>query len=129
MMYTTESINKTMNLCREEMVKRDLSPVLRQLIEQLFLILTNPSDEDTLRNSSMHPSRVPGFRTQGKPKSQRPSGGQPTQGYTPLQPVKNADRIVSIEMKPEDVPSGNHKVDYEVARYSTLSSKRPCRCL
>ena len=66
MTYTTESIQKTIDLCREEMAKCDaLSPVLRNTIELILQILMYFLVKTTPRNSSMPPSRDPNFGSSG----------------------------------------------------------------
>ena len=123
--YSSEDIQKTIELCREEMAKGDaLSPVLRHLIEQLLLIITFLLVKTTSRNSSMPPSRDPGFRAEGKPKSQRPSGGQAGHRGTTLEPVDEPDQIIPIEMKPEDVPFGYRKVGYEARQVFEIIIQR-----
>ena len=53
MTYTTESINKTIDLCREEMAKSDaLPPTLKQLMELILQILMFLLVKTTPRNSS-----------------------------------------------------------------------------
>ena len=56
--YSSESIQKTIDLCREEMAKCDaLSPVLRSTIELILQLLMYLLVKTTPRNSSMPPSR------------------------------------------------------------------------
>lgn len=52
--YSSESIQKTIDLCREEMAKSDaLSPVLKNTIELILQILMYPLVKTTPRNSSI----------------------------------------------------------------------------
>ena len=125
MTYTTESIQKTIDLCREEMAKCDaLSPVLRNTIELILQILMYLLVKTTPRNSSMPPSRDPNFRAEGRSKSRRPPGGQEGHQGVTLQPVNDPDQVIPIEMKPEDVPSGYRKVGYEARQVFDIILKR-----
>ena len=57
MTYTTESINKTIDLCREEMAKSDaLPPTLKQLMELILQILMF----QILRCDAMIPAKLDG---------------------------------------------------------------------
>ena len=77
--YSSESIQKTVALCREEMAKCDvLSPVLRQTIELLLQLLMYLLVKTTPKNSSMPPSRDPNFRAKERQKSMRPPGVKKT---------------------------------------------------
>ena len=52
--YSSESIQKTIDLCREEMAKCDaLSPVLRSTIELILQLLMYLLVKTTPRNSSI----------------------------------------------------------------------------
>ena len=92
--YSSESIQKTIDLCREEMAKCDaLSPVLRSTIELILQLLMYLLVKTTPRNSSMPPSRDPNFRAEGRSKSMRRPGGQEGHQGVTLQPVEKPDQL------------------------------------
>ena len=123
--YSSESIQKTIDLCREEMAKCDaLSPVLRSTIELILQLLMYLLVKTTPRNSSMPPSRDPNFRAEGRSKSMRRPGGQEGHQGVTLQPVEKPDQIISIQMKPEDVPPGYRNVGYEARQVFDMILKR-----
>ena len=123
--YSSESIQKTIDLCREEMAKCDaLSPVLRSTIELILQLLMYLLVKTTPRNSSMPPSRDPNFRAEGRSKSRRRPGGQEGHQGVTLQPVEKPDQIISIQMKPEDVPPGYRNVGYEARQVFDIILKR-----
>ena len=95
--YSSESIQKTIDLCREEMSKCDaLSPVLRSTIELILQLLMYLLVKTTPRNSSMPPSRDPNFRAEGRSKSRRRPGSQEGHQGVTLQPVEKPDQIMVL---------------------------------
>ena len=123
--YSSESIQKTIDLCREEMAKCDaLSPALRQTTELILQLLMYLLVKTTPKNSSMPPSRDPNFRAKERQKSRRPPGGQEGHKGVTLQPVEKPDQVIPIEMKPEDVPPGYRNVGYEARQVFDIILKR-----
>lgn len=72
----------------------------------------------------MPPSRDPNFRAKGRSKSTRSPGGQSGHKGVTLQPVDEPDKVIPIEMKPEDVPPGYRKVGYEARQVFDIILKR-----
>lgn len=125
MQFSVADVQKSIDLCREEMEQCDaLSPAFRQALGLIFQVLLLFLMKTTPGNSSMPPSRDPGFRAKARAKSDRPSGGQPGHRGITLQPVSDPDEIVPIEMKTEDIPSGYRKVGYEAHQVFDIILRR-----
>ena len=77
MQFSSASIQKSIDRCREEIDKCDaLLPALRLTIELILQILICLLVKTTPRNSSMPPSWDPNFRVEGRSKSRRSLCGQ-----------------------------------------------------
>ena len=125
------TVDFTDTIAKARAALKELPPHLElifALVLDMMEILLGRSIKKTSRNSSLAPSQDPNRPKEEKPTSARKPGGQKGRVFKTLEPVSDPDRVIEIDVLPEQLREGSWEkagdrarqvVDLEVRRVIT----------
>lgn len=108
------NITETLDNARQLLAAdKQISPALRAMFEMLLLIITLFAQRFGLnsKNSSKPPASDPDRKKKKNTKSTNKPGGQPGHVGSNLEPAKDPNKIVSIEIDKRSLPRGHQYTD------------------
>lgn len=108
------NITETLENARQLLATdKQISPALRAMFDMLLLIIGLFAQRYGLnsKNSSQPPASDPNRKKNKKRNGANKPGGQPGHVGAHLEPVKNPDKIIPIDIDKRSLPRGHHYID------------------